>query len=488
MLWTYIAMGLAVMLITVCYLLFRGKGRIKELNSYIDSLKKEITRFSLEVQVASSQVTSVSEHLYVTIDESNALTQRLFAETNEMRLLNGGANEQTHMTIANIRDVINHLDKAADICQNLESMSLNSKEVLGNSLRSILDVVTTIDGIRESSDSIVTYMNKLEHTSHSISSILGSVTNISKQTHLLSLNAAIEAARAGESGLGFAVVADEIRQLANQANEAVEDVNDLISHIQQEVGGVLKVARENNVKVSKGVTLSKGIEENLNKIDKSYGDVLGAVEVIGSLSKQEVEMTQAISTKIEQVETLLFKLDNSVQDVSVSVDKQRQSIEDLTELGSHLNKSSQDLTNLFQSTESTVMNIQTDEASQFIQTSLEMISSRLLNATGLFKMGKDDHKQFVESILKDCDFIEAAWTNDARGKFIVSIPENGIANASVREWFKKAIQGEVFVSKAYASAITRKPCITLSAPIKAPDGEIVGVFGVDLNLQLSNTI
>ncbi|WP_367179405.1 methyl-accepting chemotaxis protein [uncultured Clostridium sp.] len=71
----------------------------------------------------------------------------------------------------------------------------------------------------------------LEENICEINNLLASITEISNQTNLLSLNAAIEAARAGQEGKGFAVVAKEIKKLANKSTSIVGDVNRIIMMI-----------------------------------------------------------------------------------------------------------------------------------------------------------------------------------------------------------------------------------------------------------------
>ena len=108
---------------------------------------------------------------------------------------------------------------------------------------------------------------------------------------------------------------------------------------------------------------------------------------------------------------------------------------------------------------------------------------RELAALPQFKnMNKESHRVELAGLIQNYDFIEAAWSNDAKGRFLCSIPEAGIANAKIRDWFQKSIQGEEFCSKVYISAITKSPCLTLSVPVIDEDGAIAGVLGIDLKL------
>ncbi|GAB5519956.1 MAG: hypothetical protein RhofKO_22070 [Rhodothermales bacterium] len=68
-----------------------------------------------------------------------------------------------------------------------------------------------------------------------VNEIVSGINNISRQTNLLSLNAAIEAARAGDAGRGFAVVAEEVRKLSENANTSAEQIGNLTAEMRSHV-------------------------------------------------------------------------------------------------------------------------------------------------------------------------------------------------------------------------------------------------------------
>lgn len=76
-------------------------------------------------------------------------------------------------------------------------------------------------------------LEKLVEQSGDISRITNSITEISKQTNILSLNAAIEAARAGAAGRGFAVIADEVRHLSVQTSDSSILISRIIGELQE---------------------------------------------------------------------------------------------------------------------------------------------------------------------------------------------------------------------------------------------------------------
>lgn len=468
----------------VCVIHFKlNEKPILLLEDTIKKQKEELKKFNFELQVAASQVSSVSEDLRITLDENNSFAQQVYAETMEMSELNQKVSSSLSSTLEEVMNVVELINESRGTSKEMESKSEASNDVIKSSLSEILEIVNTISEIQESSKGTLKYMEKLNSTSGEIVKILETVNNVSKQTHLLALNASIESARAGEAGKGFAVVADEIRKLAEGTGEAVKDVNGLINNIQQEIKGVYDVVRENAARVEKGVSISKSIGGNLEKINTSYGDVQGMVRKINDLCEKEFAVTEEVGKRINTVEKTMGNSIQSVEDVKESVGKQKHSIEGLADMGERLNSASTNLTQLFEESGFSILNEANAEAVLKVEEALRIVNSGIKANKSITGVDKQKHKTLLKEFIDKYDFIEAAWTNDKKGRFICSMPEAGIANASVREWFKRSIKGEDFVSNIYISAITKNPCITISSPIKNENAEIIGVVGVDIKLN-----
>jgi len=150
---------------------------------------------------------------------------------------------------------------------------------VGYEIRAMSDLRTTVG----SSASIITELNDLaKHIQEFVTRIGG----ISRQTHLLSLNAGIEAARAGEAGRGFAVVASEVRTLSENSKQATLEVTNLIHEIHRRTDEVIDILRNTNkleekIKVvnSAGDTFMhivrevKEIDNRVNRIDQLIAEL-----------------------------------------------------------------------------------------------------------------------------------------------------------------------------------------------------------------------
>ena len=117
---------------------------------------------------------------------------------------------------------------------------------------------------------------------------------------------------------------------------------------------------------------------------------------------------------------------------------------------------------------------------------------------GRKEMSTTDHtmqEAVMQKLLDENAFIQFAYVVNAEGRKITrnitqiqykaQFEHSGLGdNFSDRPWFINPMKdGKSFVSDFYTSKITGALCITVSAPISDDEGNIVGVFGVDIRFE-----
>jgi hypothetical protein len=161
--------------------------------------------------------------------------------------------------------------------------------------------------------------------------------------------------------------------------------------------------------------------------------------------------------------------------VSKDMDKQHQHIEEMIAISETLDQTSKELQTL----------VKRDQLQQITEIDLAKINEmkekvmNLLSQFPLYELDADVHKKALDQFFEENAHIEAIWSNRLDGTFVYSNPPAGLINAKARPWFIEASKNKIFISSIYTSAVTKKPCITISFPIHK-NGDIVGVIGVDL--------
>ena len=160
------------------------------------------------------------------------------------------------------------------VAAGAEELNASVREISAAMTKSRDTALTAVEQVEDADRKA----QRLSEAAESMSSIVQLIGDITGQINLLALNATIESARAGEAGRGFAVVASEVKNLANQAKQATDK-------IEQEIG-------------------------NLNGIS---GDVVGALTSIKKAIQEVSEYVTSTAAAVDEQSTVTSEMSNGMQ-------------------------------------------------------------------------------------------------------------------------------------------------------------------------------
>lgn len=223
---------------------------------------------------------------------------------------------------------------AEEVARNAESTAQASQLASASSgtgmdcVRRTFEVVDRMNsGVRESGEII----EALAGRSHEIGKVLDVIRGLAEQTNLLALNAAIEAARAGEAGRGFAVVADEVRALAHRTQASTQEIEALIGGVQSGTQNALEAMRTSTMRAEETLQVAKTASDALSEISEAVSKIEQLNLVIASAAGEQAHVAREVDRSIVSVRDL------SLQSTSVAT-QNGQASDELTRLADSLNE------------------------------------------------------------------------------------------------------------------------------------------------------
>lgn len=201
---------------------------------------------------------------------------------------------------------------------NVQTMAAAAEELAASVVeisQSMAKSQTATESALEQTHAAGTFAKKLSEAAAAMGGIVGLINNIAGQINLLALNATIESARAGEAGRGFAVVAAEVKNLANQAAKATEQIGSEINGVQtistevvsalESIRGEVEIMRNNVIATAASVEEQSAVTRDMSQNMQSAARAVAEIsDNMTGISAAVTQVSQAVSTTREAASVL----------------------------------------------------------------------------------------------------------------------------------------------------------------------------------------
>lgn len=416
----------------------------------INALAQQIQNSSIEVASAANSVNQIASELASGSSEQAASVVEITA-----------AMEELARTASQIAD---NATTQADLTAQAEAAGNVGSEAVDEAVEGVEEVKKRITGIASRADTLGT-------RSKEIYRVLDLITDIAQETHILSLNAAIEASAAGEHGRRFSVVAEEVRRLAQRSQESVDSVRNLLDEFTGSIRATVVATEEGSKEAARVLERARAAAAAIDELRTASGDTARVAREISLATQQQNAASDQVVLTLKEVSQVVQRMADSLKQFSGTADQ-------LNHLGL---------------------------AIQLVAQSFHLDSPHSLKRLG-GRWAEEVRRRFgsweaIEALLSELmdgnGFIELGYVIDSGGTQLAVNVNEAVAGTSLipaqirageglteRPWFRGVMrEGRIIITPVYDSLLSGDQCFTVAAPVKGDDGAIVGVLGVDVNVD-----
>jgi|GEM_PF-1505913 len=311
----------------------------KSFNSMTENIKSlvfDIKKVTEELLHINSVTGTAQRNIVTGMDVITENTQLVSNDTDKLNdVINISVNSFESITkkVQNIKEQSTDMYLKAENIKNINNINISSVTSLKYINKESTD---KLDGVNISFKELYTdFMG--------IKDIVDVVNNISKRTHILSLNASIEAASAGEYGAGFSVVAREIRNLSEGIVEQMCKIQDIVSSVNSNMSKTeISIGEVNRVFSAQ----DSAINDTISSYQKALNSTEDIVSSIGnidlSIDTLNNENRSVINT-FKEVNIISSEFTSSVNEIKCVIENQYIETKNMDSLVGKLENSTNEL-------------------------------------------------------------------------------------------------------------------------------------------------
>jgi methyl-accepting chemotaxis protein len=257
-------------------IIIKQHDEIGQLAHALQMMVAQLQTVIIQVKIAASNVSISSQQMSESLTNKS---QEFAVQSSSIEQISFSIKEMTDNIKKNTQDAL----KTEEIALAVAHLARNSSEAVKQTVIAMQEIVKKIVDIQD----------------------------ITKQTRMLSINAAIEASHARQFGSGFAIVATEIRMLAEHTQKATEDISQLINN---------------------GVEITQNAQLKINELLPHIENTSHLVQSISCASRQHNQNAALINQSVQHLDEMAQHNSATSEELSSTAEELAAQAEQLKEM------------------------------------------------------------------------------------------------------------------------------------------------------------
>jgi methyl-accepting chemotaxis protein len=307
----------------------------EEFNEMIGEIERttaEIKQFADQVAAASEVVTASSEEVYAASESVSESIQEISdGAADQDAQLQAVANEMSRLS-ATTEEIAASSNDVAKLAEETAQAGRSGR-------KAAREAMAGLDKIEATSDEAVEEIEDLEAEVAEIDELIDFVTEIATQTNMLALNASIEVSRSSAKGGnddGFAAVANKIKELADEAKAATEDIEQRLERIKAQTEHTGEEVQTASDQIADHADSIQEAIDALETIAEHAQETNTGIQKISEATEQQADTTQEVVTMVDEVARISEETTSEAENVAAAAEEQTTALTEVSRSASDL--------------------------------------------------------------------------------------------------------------------------------------------------------